>query len=246
MDATAHGAKAFIIYHLLYYMIWQTLPFPIYSLLILLFGNLPDFDSIYWHLKGGKYDNHFQHHLYFWSHWPMAYLPLLILTIITFFTNLLFDFMFVMVIGIYMHLVGDTACCGDGMMWGKIPWKKDQFAVFFNFFSSKTDGYHGAYWTARWKTTAMFQIARIEAVGIIIFLIWIQIINGFQVAYLIGILFFIINIIIGFKSTNPQFLSEPPNGRYDDYRKNAAYCAWMEKNGYIFNEKMHAVRKSHS
>jgi hypothetical protein len=243
MDGTAHGAKAFIVYHLLFYLIWHALPLPIYSILIIIFGNLPDFDSIYWHFKGGKYDNNFQHHLYFWSHWPIAYLPVVIFTLIAFFTNTIFDFMFVASIGIYMHLIADTACCGDGMMWGKVPWRKDQFAVFYNFFSSKTDGYHGIYWTVRWRTTIMFQIARMEGIGIIIFLIWLQVINGFQFEYLLVIGFFILNLLGGFKSMDAQYLQEPPNGRYDDYRKHHLYLAWMEKNGYIFNYKMHAIRK---
>jgi hypothetical protein len=243
MDGTAHGAKAFIVYHLLFYLIWHTLPLPIYSLLIILFGNLPDFDSIYWHFKGGKFDNHFQHHLYFWSHWPIAYLPVVILTLIAFLTHFLFDLMFVAVFGIYMHLIADTACCGDGMMWGKVPWKKDQFAIFYNFFSSKTDGYHGSYWTARWRTTLMFQIGRIEGIIIIFFLIWLQIIDGLKLSYLVVIVFFIGNILTSFRSMDVQFLQEPPNGRYDDYRKHKGYLTWMEKNGYGFNSNMHAIRK---
>jgi hypothetical protein len=243
MDNVAHSAHSFLMYYGLYALIWHHLPPPIFSLLVIIAGILPDTDGLYWKIKGGQHDNTFQHHLYFWSHWPIAYLPLVGI----FLLSLLFawypEFFLILVVGIYSHLISDSASCGDGMMWGKIPWKKDQFAPFINYGSSKTDGYHGGYWTVRWRTTWTYRISRLEGLGISIWLLILMISTGFSFGYFATILYFLVSIIVNMIPTDSKFLAEPPNGRYDDYRKHPAYLAWMERAGYEFNPQMKAVRK---
>jgi hypothetical protein len=243
MDSTAHGAHAFWLFYAIHFLIWQEFPAPIYSALILLFGNLPDFDGLYWKLKGGQHDNNFQHHLYFWSHWPISWIPVVVIMIFSFITSLAPQFFLCVVVGVYAHLISDSASCGDGMMWSKIPWKKDQFAPFINLGSSKTDGYHGRYWTVRWRTTWTYKLAIIQGILIIILMIVQMIRYGFVFFYLVVILFFIISMLSAFVPIHPKYYEEPPNGRFDDYRKHPAYLQWMEQNNYVFNTQMQVVRK---
>ena len=64
MNSTAHSAHGLLLYYLLYTIIWHQLPPSSYGIFVIIFSNFPDFDGVYWKLKGGKYDNNFQHHLY--------------------------------------------------------------------------------------------------------------------------------------------------------------------------------------
>ena len=125
MDSTAHSTNAFLMYHLLHFLIWGSLAPPIYGFFTLILGILPDFDGIYFALKGkDPRDNTFQHHMYFGSHWPITYTPLLIFLIFSFIFNFYPEIFLMINVGIYMHLICDSACCGDGMMWGKTYNKK--------------------------------------------------------------------------------------------------------------------------
>ena len=244
MDSTAHGAHGFFMYYLIHYIIWGIIPSPIFGIFAIFFGTFPDLDGLVFALKGkDPNSNNFQHHMYFWSHWPISYLPVIILFLISWVLNWYPQIFLLPAVGIYTHLLSDSACCGDGMMWTKVPWKKDQFAPFYNFFSRQTDGYHGGYWQVRWRRTWMYKIAQVEGLVIIGYFIWYLIEVGFSFAALICILYFIINMAFGVKTPIAKYLEEPPNGRYDDYRKSPEYLAWMEKNGFIFNSQMHAVKK---
>ena len=244
MDSNVHGSSSFLLYHLIYYLWFHTIPLPIVSLLAFICGILPDFDGIYWKLKGKKYDHTFQHHLKFWSHWPLAYFPLVILFVVA----LVFDFypqyVLLPVLGVYLHFIADSACCGDGMMWGKNPWKKGSFAPFINLFSAKTDGYHGMYWEFRWKQTKMFKIGLVMLFSSILLTAWFWIISQrFSFSYLLLCVIYFSLLVVSFKLIPEEYRKEPPNGRYADYRKDPEYLAWMEKEGYKFNENHFVVKR---
>ncbi|MHA1294597.1 MAG: metal-dependent hydrolase, partial [Promethearchaeota archaeon] len=168
-----HAAYAFLSYYLLYSIfIGQIIPgWAVF--LVIFFGIFPDFDGLYWIIKKkGEINTEFQHHLYYWTHWPLSYIP----CIIIFFLSLTFNFypiyFLIPVVGIYCgHLIPDSISTGDGVMWGKIPWKKKRYARYINLFSNKTDGYHGHYWEARYRTTITFKIGRIASIFSLIILV---------------------------------------------------------------------------
>lgn len=243
MDQNAHAAHAFWLYQLLHLIFFSSIPPIHWSVLILIWGNFPDGDAFF-HLlrKRNPHNTSFQHHLIYWTHWPVAYTPLFIISIVSWIVNWQSDFFIFLVVGIVSHLMSDSACCGDGLMWRKIPWKKDQFAPFLNLFSSKTDGYHGGYWVPRWRKTIMFKISIIESIlGILYLIINIAFIS-FTVWPIIGILLFLITLSLSFWPINNKYYEEPSEGRYADYRKNFKYLEWMERCGYLFDGK-YQVRK---
>lgn len=243
MDLIAHSSHSYILYNLTYFIIWNTISPPIFSFIAIIFGIFPDFDVIYHHLKGkNSRDNSFQHHLYYWTHVPLSYIPLVILFIISVIIKFHVEIFLIPLIGILSHLLSDSACCGDGMMWSKIPWKKGQFGVFYNFFSKNTDGYHGNYWIVRWRKTLMFKLAFIEISLIILFNIWYQTNFGIDWASIIIVIFIVIIIIYETRRIDSKYHKEPPNGRYYDYRKNSCYLAWMQKKNLVFDSKMHVVK----
>src|SRR6056297_1385529 len=106
VDSTAHGSNAFLAYYLLHFLIWETLAEPIYGLFAVFFGLLPDFDSLFFILKGkDPRDNTFQHHLYFGSHWPITYVPLILITTVSFIFNFYPKMFLVPTVGIYAHMI---------------------------------------------------------------------------------------------------------------------------------------------
>jgi uncharacterized membrane protein len=243
MDRIAHSTYALIVYYFMYFLIWRSYPPSNYSWFVIIFGNLPDIDGIFWLLKKKPYDNTFQHHLFSWWHWPISYSW----TIGLFLLALVFDyypsFFLLIVVGIYSHMIADSITSGDGLMWGKIPWKKGQFGSFINLWSSKTDGYHGFYYNVRWQNTWTNRITIVITFMLIAWLIFIQFDQGFIFAYFLILLYFA-GLLLGLLiRIDPKFKLDPPNGRFDDYRRNLDYRAWMEKNGYSLNTHMHVVRK---
>jgi hypothetical protein len=244
MDGTAHGSFAFWVYIIVHLIVWQNIPPNACLFLIVIFGSLPDFDGLYWTIKKRQIqaDNNFQHHLYFWSHWPISYIPLILIAGLSIIFNFYPSYFIIPAFGVYTHLICDSACCGDGMMWKK-TWRKDQFAPFINMFSKKTDGYHGGYWAVRWRRTTMFKLANLSAIGVIVFITVLMVSSRFSGWLFMMCLYFTGIIVAGLIPSAPKFLEEPPGGRYDDYRKHPLYLVWMEKNGYTFNNKNHAVKK---
>jgi hypothetical protein len=243
MNSTAHASGAFLAWNLLYWVIdGQGVPPAWACALILVFGVFPDFDGVYWLLKcRGAMDNTFQHHLMFWSHWPLAYWPLVVAN------GLLAIFLprpalvLVPVIGIYAHFVGDSACCGDGMMWGKPPYHRGQYAPFINLFSKQTDGYHGGYWTVRFRRTKMFRVAQVLALAAMGTNIVYMVITAAP-GYLLPVIALAGMFLADYAPVDSKYLGEPPNGRYDDYRRDPGYLAWMRTAGYTWDAHKFAVR----
>jgi hypothetical protein len=250
-----HAAFGFIIYYLIW-IFWKGTfiisgDYRYIVLLIVIFGIFPDFDTIYWFAKkrGEKNINttEFQHHLYFWTHWPISYIPLIVIFIITLIFNFFPEYFLVPVVGIYGgHLILDSISCGDGIMWGKIPWKKGRYARYINLLPSVSDGYHGVYWEARYRKTFISKVGNIAIICTIIiissFLIYsiidyLDVPNspGISGYYLLPITFFVVMLILELKGVNVERLEEPSEGRYADYRINPIYINGLSEK----NQKKH-------
>lgn len=221
-----HSAYAFLIYCLIF-LIWKGEIVPGFAvLLIIACAIFPDLDFIYWILKKkGKLNTEFQHHLYYWTHWPQFYIPLNIVFLIGLFLNFYPEYLIIPIVAIYLgHLIPDSISTGDGIMWGKIIWKKNKYARFINIFAKKTDGYHGNYWEARYRKTFFFKLGHVSAVISFIIILYFQYISETICAfYIITMLYFLISIIFGLKKIPKAFYNEPPEGRYADYRKSRKY-----------------------
>ena len=229
-----HSSYAFLLYFLVY-LVWKGTIIPGWAVFLILFAGLfPDLDTIYWIFKKkGKMNTEFQHHLYFWTHWPISYVPLIFVFVISVLFNFYPEYFIIPVIGIYFgHLLLDSIATGDGVMWGKIPWKKKRYARYVNLFSRKTDGYHGRYWEARYRKSIFFKLGHLAAITSIIIILVFQIIYTFiDVFYIISIVYLLVSIIIGLRKVPAEFYKEPPKGRYADYRKNPDYINGLsEKN----------------
>ncbi len=236
-----HSAYAFLEYYTIYALCKGPIMPGWVVFLIIFFGLLPDLDGIYWKLKKkGEIDTHFQHHLYYWTHWPISYTPLLVLFIICVCFNFYPEYFLIPVIGIYGgHLVPDSISTGDGIMWGKKPWKKGHYARYINLFSRIADGYHGKYWNARYRSTVFFKIGTaaviLSEIIISLFQIMAKEISGF---YIIALVFFSVSLVKGLKKIPSEFYNEPPEGRYADYRKNPLYI-----NGLSERNKQRHLKK---
>ncbi len=250
-----HSAYAFLLYYLIW-IFWKGSfiiggDYRYIVLLIVISGMIPDFDTIYWYVKKrGEHQintTEFQHHLYFWTHWPISWIPLIILFIISLLFNFYPEYFLVPVVGIYGgHFLFDSISCGDGLMWGKIPWKKEQYGRYINLLPDGPDGYHGVYWEARYRKTFISKIGTIAVVCSIIIISLFFIITiieylsipnspGISGYYLLPLIFFVSMLLISFKKVPSEFLQEPPEGRYADYRINPAYINGLSKK----NQKKH-------
>lgn len=117
-------------------------------LILIFFSILPDIDFLFYKfIKRKKYDSNFQHHKWF-THWPITYVPLLILLL--FFPSLK---LFLICYGLFSHLILDTFLAGDGMMWF-YPFSKK----FFNIFAKKTNNHHGPEWFNIYKKIFIWKI----------------------------------------------------------------------------------------
>lgn len=232
-----HSAYAFLSYYLIYFL-WKGSLMPgLIVFLIVFFGLFPDLDGFYWKIKEKqKMDTKFQHHLYYWTHWPISYIPLILIFIVCVIFNFYPELFLIPVIGIYCgHLIPDSISTGDGIMWGKLPWKKTRYARYTNLFSSKTDGYHGGFWSARYRKTIFFKIGNSAVISCIIIIILFQINAKISIGYIVSFLYFIIGFVKGLKKIPEQFYKEPPEGRYADYRTNPKYINGLSKK----NRKLH-------
>lgn len=229
MNSTAHASYAFLIYALVAWLAWEFIPPGLVIFLVMICGLCPDFDGLYWTLvKRGKMDGDFQHHLYFWTHWPLSYLPLVGLFVGSLLVGSYPMYFAVPVVGVYSHMVFDSIGCGDGLMWGKIPWKKDQYARYVNLWSRHTDGYHGGYWAARYRHTIYFKLETLAAVAAIALIIMFSTRTGFDFWSFLSIGLLVALVLVGFKPVDAAFQQEPPKGRYTDYHVHPAYVAWYE------------------
>lgn len=161
-----HAAFGFLIYYFIYILWTGSFIMPSYYIsMIIFFSICPDFDAIVFYIrKRGKFklDTEFQHHFNSIAHYPLIYIPFIISFIINVFMGSSPLTAVIPVIGIYFgHFLFDTIACGDGIMWGKNPFSRKKYARFINIYCNKTDGFHGKYWGARYRTTRISKIGNI-------------------------------------------------------------------------------------
>ncbi|OLS15014.1 MAG: hypothetical protein RBG13Loki_1332 [Promethearchaeota archaeon CR_4] len=233
MNTTAHASYSFFIYVLILQVGWHVWPNSMMCFLSLLAGIAPDLDAAYHTIvkKGNINDPTFQHHLHYWTHWPSSYLPV----VIAFAFSLIFDFypqyFLIAVVGPVSHLFFDSISCGDGMMWTAAWWKvkRGEFSKFTNFDAKKTDGYHGLYWSARYRQTKYFILENIAAGCVILFLVYLSLNGGLDVWHILSFISIGGVIFLGIKGVDAKYLQEPPQGRYADYHTYAPYVDWYQK-----------------
>lgn len=250
MSRIEHHSAFGILFYYIIYIIWSgSLIIPSYYFNALVyFSILPDFDAIYYLIKGKgrlKLTMEYQHHLNSLTHFPLIFTPVIIVFVVCVILNFYPLYSLISVVGIYGgHFLIDSMASGDGIMWGKNPFKRRKYARFINKYSDKTDGYHGRYWDARYRQTKMFKIGSI-AVILVLIIISLHIINLYLMfdsslrsprGSLFGlILFFLIFLYFGLRSPREKWLKEPPEGRYSDYRVNVKYINGLNEE----NRKRH-------
>src|SRR5271157_1396300 len=232
MNTTAHAAYAFLIYCFILQLFWHIWPNGCICFFIIAAGMAPDLDGVFYVAirKQSMNDPKSQHHLHSWTHWPSSYIPIVIVVAL----SIIFDFypqvFLIALIGPGSHLLFDSISCGDGMMWTATWWgvKKGKFGKFVNLDSKKTDGYHGDYYTARYRQTKYFLLENIGAIAVIAILIWQWWVQGFDLGFVGGLLEIGVTVGLGLRPIDPKYLSEPPLGRYADYHVDPNYVAWYQ------------------
>ncbi|NMC06866.1 MAG: hypothetical protein GYA24_16730, partial [Candidatus Lokiarchaeota archaeon] len=160
MNPTSHASYSFLLFSAVSVLVLGVVPDGGPSALAVASGLLPDIDGIFWRLAhpGAKAGTAFQHHLVYPTHWPVTYVPFIAAVTIAWLAGFYPMHFLAVLMGIYSHLAVDSIACGDGMNWGA-PWGRR----FVNLWSSKTDGYHGRFWAARFRATVFFKIQFIAA-----------------------------------------------------------------------------------
>lgn len=253
-----HSAFGILLYYLIYIIWARSLIVPSYYFnVIVYFSILPDFDAIYYFFKSKgrlKLTMEYQHHLHSLTHFPIIFSPIIIIFIISVILNFYPFYFLIPVVGIFFgHFLLDSIASGDGIMWGKNPFKRRKYTVFINKYSDKTDGYHGRYWDARYRQTKMFKIGNIVIILVLLIII-LHIFNLYltfdpsfrspRSSLFSLILFFIIFLYFGLRSPREKWLKEPPEGRYSDYRVNMRYINGLnEENRKKHIEKYQGLMK---
>jgi hypothetical protein len=215
------------------------------------FSLLPDFDAIYYFLKSKgrlKLTMEYQHHLNSLTHFPLIFTPVIIFFIISIILNYYPLFFLISVVGIYGgHFIIDSIASGDGIMWGKNPFRRKKYARFVNKYSDKTDGYHGRYWDARYRQTKIAKIGNYAVILVLVIIIF-HISNLYltttnpsrypRSSLFSLILFFVIFLYFGLRNPKEKWLNEPPEGRYADYRTNINYINGLSEK----NRKKHMAK----
>jgi len=251
-----HAAFGFLIYYSIYILWTGSFVMPSYYIsAIIFFSILPDLDAIVFYIrKRGKFklDTEFQHHFSSLAHYPLLYIPIIVLFIINIFLGSNPLISVIPVIGIYFgHLLFDTIACGDGIMWAKNPFSRKKYARFINIYCTKTDGYHGKYWGARYRTTRINKLGNIAVLfSVTVFLIF-QFSNitttipaypsySYRNFYLNSIILLLMMLFLGLKFTSKEWLREPPEGRYSDYRIKERYINGLSEK----NRRIHLMKYS--
>ncbi|MHA1147450.1 MAG: hypothetical protein ACTSR8_04330 [Promethearchaeota archaeon] len=256
-----HSAVSFLIYYIIW-LLWKKTwiiggEYRFIVFLIVFFGLFPDLDTIIFGIKYKKnariLSDQFQHHYTSPMHWPLLYTPFIVLFILSLIFNFYPEYFLVPVIGIYLgHFLMDTIACGDGIMWGKIPWKKKRYARFISVWAYKTDGYHGLYWDARYRQTKINKIGDIAIIISFIIILFFQLdssIYHFQIKnppgisgyYVAPLIYFILAGLARKNHRDPKYLKEPSNGRYNDYRIDPTYINGLNEK----NHQKHLIKYSH-
>ncbi len=253
MSRLEHHSAFGILFYYIIYIIWtQSLIVPSYYFnAIVYFSLLPDFDAIYYFFKSKgrlKLTMEYQHHLNSLTHFPLIFTPVIIIFVISVIINFYPLYFLILVVGIYCgHFIIDTIASGDGIMWGKNPFRRKKYTRFINKYCDKTDGYHGRYWDARYRQTKMAKIGNYAVILVLIIIIF-HILNSYlsnnsssrypRSSLFSLILFFLIFLYFGLRNPKEKWLKEPPEGRYSDYRVNMNYINGLSEK----NRKKHIAK----
>jgi len=251
-----HAAFGFLIYYSIYILWTGSFIMPSYYIsMIIFFSICPDFDAIVFYIrKRGKFklDTEFQHHFNSIAHYPLLYTPFIIIFIINIFLNSNPLTSVIPVIGIYFgHFLFDTIACGDGIMWGKNPFRRKKYTRFINIYCYKTDGYHGKYWGARYRTTRISKIGNIAVLFCVALFLIFQYSNISTIdpvyasfsprnSYHNSIMLLLLMLFLGLTFTSKKWLREPPEGRYYDYRIKEKYINGLSGK----NRQLHLMKYS--
>ncbi len=115
-------------------------------LLLFFFSVFPDFDIPAYSMMKRRFQSDVRHHQWL-THWPVTYLPLLILFVLK--PSLKLG---VVVFALYFHLFLDIFNTGDGIMLA-YPFSKKSFL----YFSKTTKGLHGLEWLRVYKKTRKYK-----------------------------------------------------------------------------------------
>ncbi len=164
MNLPSHIAYPYIIANTIAWLLGVKLTLK-QNLLLMLFSVLPDVDLlIHWlqtRITNIKFNPGINHHL--WpSHWPISYVPLVLIMIIWPSTTTI-----LMVFGIYSHLVLDSIACAWGIMWF-YPFSKHWYNYFALKFRGINDGFS---WLKKWNQTGFHTAELISLALVIIHLI---------------------------------------------------------------------------
>lgn len=128
----------------------KTIPWQ-YNIILILFSLFPDIDVVFDFVKqmfsSKKYKVPLVHHQNP-THWPIVYVPLLVLALIT-----LEPFLLMAAGAIYLHLFMDTFFCNQGVMWF-YPFKRK----WFNFFARETRRKLGWAWNDAYRKLGIYNI----------------------------------------------------------------------------------------
>jgi len=219
--------------------------------LIVFFSMFPDLDIFYGGMNKGleNLDENFQHHYFSRAHYPLLYVPFIVLFVVSFILDFFPLYFLIPVIGVYLgHFLFDTIACGDGIMWGKNPFKKEKYARFINIYCKKTDGYHGKYWYARYRKTLIGRFGNILVILCVVLIQTFQILVNVEeyphlnssYFYLSSTVYLLLTFSLGVEKLPDKFFNEPPNGRYDDYRVDPNYINGLNEK----NRQKHLIKYS--
>lgn len=236
-----HSAFGFLIYYPIY-ILWtgSLIMDGIAVFLIVVSSIIPDFDIfIEGHKKDGlqNLDESYQHHYQSIMHYPLLYIPFFVPFILSVIFQFYPYYFLIPCLGIYLaHFLFDTIACGDGIMWTKVPWS-DNYAPFINFFSETTDGYHGLYWVARYQKTLVNKIGNAAVFISVVLIQLFQILYFFNrfpymsynIFYISSIIYLLLVLFLSKDELSREYLKEPPEGRYNDYRIDPEYINGLDE-----------------
>ncbi len=164
MHLISHLAYPYLLFNLIAWILkWQV---PIeYNLAILFFSILPDLDYVLdffrQKINGKKYQVPLKHH-YWPSHWPIIYVPIFVVAIIT--GELFF---IIAASAILLHLIMDMFFCNEGMMFF-YPYSNK----WYNFFSKNTKEKNGLNWNKAYEKLLIYKFDKVAGILVIIHIIF--------------------------------------------------------------------------
>ena len=160
MHFYAHASYLYLAANLVGLIVGRPIPLE-YNIAIIIFSIILDLDYFF-NLIGqlvttGKYRIPDHHHG--WpSHWPIVYVPFVILALV-----LRNDYLTIGVLSIYVHLAMDTMFCNEGLMLF-YPFSRK----WYKFFSEKTKNKPGLKWNDAYSKLVIYRFDRVAFILMVI------------------------------------------------------------------------------